>query len=220
MGSDSALKTRLVVAFEETLLREALSELLSRRGRHEVIGSCGDGFAALQLIQSMRPEVAVVDLDLPILHTMELLAKLQPLELGVRMIVITSQRDRKSILEVLRCGAHGIVMRSGPASHLFDAIEHTRNGGIYITPLLSLDKVFVARKTGKEADPLARLSTREYQVFSMLVSGMRPKEIASRLDLSPKTIDTYRSSMMKKLDIHDVASLVKLSMQRNTSATA
>jgi len=217
---DSASRSTLVVAFEETLLREALAELVSWRGRHEVIGTCGDGLAALQMIQALRPDAAVVDLDLPILHTMELLSKLQSLELGVRMIVITADRDRKSILEVLRCGAHGIVMRGGPASHLFDAIEHTRNGGIYITPLLSLDKVFVSRKVGKETDPLTRLSTREYQVFSMLVNGMRAKEIAARLDLSPKTIDTYRSSMMKKLDIHDVAGLVKLSMQRNISATA
>ena len=129
-------------------------------------------------------------------------------------MVIASRQDR-GILEVLRCGANGMVLRSGPAKHLFDAIGQTTNGGVYITPLLDLEKIFVPLKAGASEDPMSLLSTREFQVFSMLVDGVRAKEIAARLDLSPKTVDTYRSSLMKKLDIHDVAGLVKFALRKN-----
>jgi DNA-binding NarL/FixJ family response regulator len=210
---------RIVLAIEEELLRDALAALLASLGAYHVAGRCGDGAEALQMIQQLRPDAAVLDQYLPTLHTMELLAKLQPLDLGAKLIVLAARKDRKAVLEALRCGASGLVLRSGPARHLQEAIDQTRTGGVYISPLLSLDKIFVPTNAA-QPDPLASLSTREYQVFSMLVDGCRAKEIAARLDLSPKTVDTYRSSLMKKLDIHDVAGLVKFAVRRNLTTTA
>ncbi|MBK5290116.1 MAG: response regulator transcription factor [Acidobacteriia bacterium] len=211
---EKAEKASVVLAMGEDLVREAFAALLETSGLYMVTGQCSDGFAALQMVQALRPAAAVVDLDLPKLHTMEFLSKLQALRLGVRTVVVSSRQDRKTILEVLRCGANGLVLRSGPAKHLFDAIDQTRRGGIYITPLLDLEKIFVPLKAGVNEDPMSRLSTREFQVFSMLIEGVRAKEIAARLDLSPKTVDTYRSSLMKKLDIHDVAGLVKFALRK------
>ncbi len=214
------MRSSVVLAMSENLVREAFAALLESSGFYTVVGQCGDGLAALNMAKSLCPSAAVVDLELPKLHTMELLSKLQSLHLGVRTVVIASRKDRKTILEVLRCGANGLVLRSGPAKHLFDAIDQTRNGGIYITPLLDLETIFVPLKAGANLDPMSRLSTREFQVFSMLVEGVRAKEIAARLDLSPKTVDTYRSSLMKKLDIHDVAGLVKFAIRSNLPADA
>jgi DNA-binding NarL/FixJ family response regulator len=85
---------------------------------------------------------------------------------------------------------------------------------------LELDKIFLAQRKSEPADPLESLSSREYQVFSLLIDGIRAKEIAARLDLSPKTVDTYRASLMRKLDIHDVASLVKFAIQRDLTSIA
>ncbi|MBM3813210.1 MAG: response regulator transcription factor [Acidimicrobiia bacterium] len=219
MEWSSLTKTTLVLAVEEQLIRDALASLLDGGG-YEIVGACGDGLEALRMVQRLRPQAAVFDLDLPKLHTMEVLAKLQSLYLGVRMLVISGHRDRKTVLEVLRCGASGVVLRSGPAQHLFEALSQILRGGIYITPLLNLEKIFVTAGIGGESDPLSRLSTREYQVFSMLVEGVRPKEIAARLDLSPKTVDTYRASLMKKLNIHDVPGLVKFAMRRSLTSSA
>ena len=92
-------------------------------------------------------------------------------------------------------------------------------GGIYVSPQMELEKIFITPKGNNNlVDPIDTLSAREHQVFSMLVEGMRAKEIAGRLDVSPKTIDTYRASLMRKLDIHDVASLVKFAIHRNLTS--
>jgi DNA-binding NarL/FixJ family response regulator len=95
-----------------------------------------------------------------------------------------------------------------------EAFEQTAQGGVYVSPMLELDKIFAQSKSRKPDDPMDLLSAREYQVFSLLVEGLRAKEVAARLDLSPKTVDTYRASLMRKLDIHDLAGLVKFAVQR------
>jgi DNA-binding NarL/FixJ family response regulator len=89
-----------------------------------------------------------------------------------------------------------------------------------VSPQLELNKIFSSNQKSSAEDPLDMLSAREYQVFSLLVEGVRAKEIAARLELSPKTVDTYRASLMRKLDIHDVAGLVKFAIQRDLTSTA
>ena len=107
----------------------------------------------------------------------------------------------------------------GPRIILLEAFEQILDGGIYVSPSLELDKIFSPGQKAVPDDPLEALSAREYQVFSLLVEGTRAKEIAARLDLSPKTVDTYRASLMRKLDIHDVAGLVKFAIQRDLTST-
>ncbi|HLJ17557.1 MAG TPA: LuxR C-terminal-related transcriptional regulator, partial [Bryobacteraceae bacterium] len=93
-----------------------------------------------------------------------------------------------------------------------------REGGVYISPLLRMEEILASSRSRSSRDPLESLSAREHQVFSLLVEGVRAKEIAARLTLSPKTVDTYRASLMRKLDIHDVAGLVKFAIQRNLTS--
>ena len=93
-------------------------------------------------------------------------------------------------------------------------------GGIYVSPEMELEKIFISQRKNEIGDPLETLSSREYQVFSLLIDGIRAKEIAARLDLSPKTVDTYRASLMRKLDIYDVAGLVKFAIQRDLTSVA
>ena len=121
---------------------------------------------------------------------------------------------------MLKCGASAYVLKAGPGKHLLDAFEQVCDGGIYVTPLLNIGDIFTARRKSEPEDPLERLSAREYQVFSLLIEGIRAKEVAARLELSPKTVDTYRASLMRKMDIHDVAGLVKFAISRNLIAMA
>jgi DNA-binding NarL/FixJ family response regulator len=102
---------------------------------------------------------------------------------------------------------------------LHEEFEQLHDGGIYVSPSLDLDRIFSPGQKSAPEDPLEALSAREYQVFCLLVEGTRAKEIAARLDLSPKTIDTYRASLMRKLDIHDVAGLVKFAIQRDLTSS-
>jgi DNA-binding NarL/FixJ family response regulator len=122
------------------------------------------------------------------------------------------------VVEALRAGVNAFVLKSAPLSQLMDAFEQILDGGIYVSPQLELNKIFNATGKTPPEDPLETLSAREYQVFTLLVEGIRAKEIAARLELSPKTVDTYRASLMRKLDIHDVAGLVKFAIQRDLTS--
>jgi len=217
---EATKKVSVVVAEELTLIREGIAALCERNQKYSVVGLCGDGESAFRLISSKRPDVALLDLNLPRLYCLELIHKLRELNLPTRIVVMSSRRDRKTVIEVLRAGAQGFILKSGPSRHLLDAFEQTAQGGVYVSPMLELDKIFAQPKSKKPDDPLDLLSAREYQVFSLLVEGLRAKEVAARLELSPKTVDTYRASLMRKLDIHDLAGLVKFAVQRSLTPLA
>jgi DNA-binding NarL/FixJ family response regulator len=208
-------RIRLVVADELTLLREGLAAICDLSPRCEVVGQCADGAAALRLIQELRPDIAVLDIHLPRLHTIEVIRQVKAAGLPTSIAVLSARGDRKTVLEALRGGASAFLLKSGPARHLIESFEHILDGAVYLSPLLNLDQIFFSPEKPTPEDPFDALSPREFQVFSLLVEGVRAKEIAARLCLSPKTVDTYRSSMMEKLNIHDIAGLVKYAIQRD-----
>lgn len=213
------LKTYSVLLADDlTLVREGLAALCQAQPAYKVVGQCSEGAAALQMIQAQRPDIAVLDMNLPDLHTLEIVRRVREANLPTRMVVLSTRRDRKTVVEALRCGVNAFLLKSVPSNQLLEAFEQILDGGIYVSPQLELSKIFSAGGKSAPEDPLESLSAREYQVFSLLVEGVRAKEIAARLDLSPKTVDTYRASLMRKLDIHDVAGLVKFAIQRDLTS--
>lgn len=213
---ESINKIRLLIAEPLPLLREALTALCTYRGDFFVVAQCADGGSALRQVLELKPDVALLDLDLPEIHTLELLRRARESASETRMVLMSSRSDRKTVIESLRCGAQGFVLKSGSAQQLFDSLRQVRDGGVYISPSVEVEKIFGPQRGRRlDDDPIESLSAREHQVFTMLVEGLRAKEIAARLAVSPKTIDTYRASMMRKLDIHDVAGLVKFAIHRN-----
>ena len=213
---------RVVIADQLTLFREGLVAIcLSPPPLYDVVGQCADGRAALKLIHELKPDLAVLDLHLPSLDSIEVIRELKASGLPTRTAVLSTRGDRKTGLEALRGGASAFLLKSGPSEHLLTALEQIRGGGIYLSPELKMDEIFLPagpRRKWDTDDPLEGLSPREFQVFTLLVEGLRPKDIGDRLQLSPKTVDTYRASLMHKLDIHDVAGLVKYALHREAVA--
>jgi DNA-binding NarL/FixJ family response regulator len=207
----------IVVADGLALVREGLAKLCGDLPGCKVVAQCADGVAAFRAISEWLPSIALLDLDLSEVHTLDLVRRMRESGVRTRVVVLSMRRDRKSAFESIRAGAAGFVLKGGPLEHLSQAIEQIRNGGVYVTPLVDLDKRMESMPG--ESDAFEALSAREHQVFSMLVDGVRAKEIAARLELSPKTVDTYRSSLMRKLDIHDVAGLVKFAISRELTST-
>jgi DNA-binding NarL/FixJ family response regulator len=207
------------LADELTLVREGLAALcVSGNGfgpRFKVVGQSSQGAAALRFIEAEVPDIAVLDLNLPDLFTLEIVRRIREAKLPTKLIVLSTRRDRKTIVEALRSGVNGFLLKSGPANQLLDAFQQVLEGGIYVSPDIELNKIFAGGPLPANEDPLQALSAREFQVFSLLCEGVRAKEIAARLALSPKTVDTYRASLMRKLDIHDVAGLVKFAIQKD-----
>ncbi len=209
----------VLLADDLTLVREGLAALCEAQLQYHVVSQCADGASAMRFIESHKPDIAVLDLNLPDLFTLEIVRKLREAQVSTRIVVLSTRKDRKTVVEALRSGVNAFLLKSGPANHLLEAFEQILDGGIYVSPTLELDKIFSPGQKTAPEDPLESLSAREYQVFCLLVEGTRAKEIAARLDLSPKTIDTYRASLMRKLDIHDVAGLVKFAIQRDLTST-
>ena len=212
---NEARSITVLLADEWTLVREGMAKLIEADNRFRIVAHASEGANALKLIETIHPAVAVVDLNLPDLFALELIRRATLVSPETKMIVLSTRRDRKTVVESLRAGASGFVLKSSHGHQLVEAIGQVLEGGIYVSPSLELNKIFTPDARNSQDDPLEALSAREYQVFSLLIDGVRAKEIAARLDLSPKTVDTYRASLMRKLDIHDVAGLVKFAIQRD-----
>jgi len=205
----------LVVAEQAGLLRDGIVSICSSSRRFRVLAAVGCGEQAWRLVESLRPDLLLVDLQIPRLDALEMARRLFAAGAAqTRCVILASQSDRKTVLEALRAGAQGFLLRSSSGDNLLDCFERVLDGGIYVSPGVDLQKLFPADRRGVPDDPLDRLSPREYQVFALLVDGVRPKEIAARLGVSPKTVDTHRVQLMRKLGIHDVAGLVKFAVER------
>ena len=209
----------VLLADDLTLVREGLAALCQATPQYRVVAQCSEGAVALRMIETQRPDIAVLDLGLSDLYTLEIVRKVREANLPTRVAVLSTRKDRKTVVEALRCGVSAFLLKSDPAAQLLDAFDQILDGGIYVSPSLELNKIFGPNPKAASEDPLDTLSSREHQVFTLLVEGVRAKEIAARLELSPKTVDTYRASLMRKLDIHDVAGLVKFAIQRDLIST-
>lgn len=211
-----ARPTDILIADELTLVREGLAALCTSLGGYRVVSQVSSAAAALSEIRRLQPAVALLDLGLSDLAATEVIRRVRDCGLQTRCAVFSVRKDRKTVLEVLRAGACGYLLKSSTADQMAEALTQFCQGGIYVSPQIEVMSLFCESHPGSEVqDPLDLLSSREFQVFSLLIEGIRAKEIAARLSLSPKTVDTYRSSLMRKLDIHDVAGLVKYAIRRD-----
>jgi DNA-binding NarL/FixJ family response regulator len=207
----------LILADDHGIVREGVAAFCKARPEVSVLGQCSDGQEALDMILARNPDFAILDLDMPKLTGLEVVRRVRGAKLRTRLIVLSISRDESIIRELFRSGADGYVLKDGPSRHIFEAINYVRDGGQYLTPLLRRESF---DKKEEKTDHLASLSKREFEVFSLLVDGMRPKDIAKSLEISPKTVDTYRANIMRKLEIDGIAGLVKFAIQRNLRSTA
>lgn len=207
----------ILLAEELALVREGIAALCEANPLYRVTALTGDGSKILALVENLRPDIALIDAGMPDTVPLELVRRIRMSGVETRTILLSLRKDRKTVVEALRAGASGFVLKSAPSAQLRDALEQVMAGGVYVSPNLELNRLVLSPGNSRRPadDPIESLSSREYQVFTLLIDGIRAKEIAARLSLSPKTVDTYRASLMRKLDIHDVAGLVKYAIERD-----
>jgi DNA-binding NarL/FixJ family response regulator len=205
----------ILLAHDLTLFREGLAALCTARAHYRVVSQCSDGATALRLIESLKPDIAVLDFNLPGLFALDVAFKLRKGNVSTGIVLLSGRKDSKTVLQTLRSGINAYVLESDPAEYLLEAFRCVLDGGVYISPSLEFNKLFGSERKSALENAFNTLSAREFQVFSLLVEGTRAKEIGVRLSLSPKTIDTYRVNLMRKLDIHSLAGLVKFATKRD-----
>ncbi|GAB1389078.1 MAG: DNA-binding response regulator [Rubrivivax sp.] len=197
--------TRVYLVDDHALVREGLRAVLEAAGM-TVVGEAGQAGVALDEIAARLPDVVLLDLSLPDRSGLDLLAQLAQRKLPVRALVLTVSERAWHVAEAVRLGALGYVLKGAPAAEVVKAIREVQNGRNHFGEGL----VAAAAASG---DPIAALSTRERQIMRMVVAGMSSAAIAEELYLSPKTVDTYRSRLMAKLGVHDLANLVRAAVR-------
>lgn len=205
--------TRLYLVDDHQIMREGLRVLLQAWG-HTVVGESADLTTALADIQKLKPNVVLLDLHLEGRSGLELLAAMRQRKLDTRCVVLTMLAQPRMVAESLRMGAQGYVLKGSAGRELAAAIESAVIGKRYLGAGVAELAEQSAKQDG-QTTPLESLSPRERQIITMVVKGMSSVRIGTLLHLSPKTVDTYRSRLMSKLDVHDVPSLVRLAIQHD-----
>lgn len=212
-------ETTVVLADDHAIVREGIAALCAANGLR-IVGQCADGGAAVETIMSLKPDFAILDLHMPGMTGVEAIRRLRAGGCTAKLLVLSISREESAVMDALRAGADGYLLKDGPSRHLLDAISFVRDGGVYVSPLLRGAGLFTKSERAIPEDPLASLSPREMEVFSYLVNGLRAKDIADLLEISPKTVDTYRAGLMRKLNVHDLVGLVKFAIERNLTSTS
>jgi DNA-binding NarL/FixJ family response regulator len=202
--------TRIYLVEDHQIMRDGLRALLEARG-HTVVGESADPTRALSDLLRLRPEVLLLDLNLGGRSGLELQAELQHRRLPVRSVVLTMSAQPHQVAEALQLGASAYVLKGSPASELMQAIELAVQGRKYLGA--NVADLALEALTQPDADPLSLLSPRERQIILMVVQGQSSSAIGVTLHLSPKTVATYRSRLMKKLGVSDVPGLVRLAVR-------
>lgn len=201
----------VLVADDHQLVRQGIKALLEREG-FKVVGEASNGQEALKIAEEVHPEVAVLDLSMPILNGIDTAREIQRVSSKTKSIILSMHTESHYILEGLRGGAKGFVMKSHAADDLVRAIREAARGGTYLSPEIS--EAVVQAYQNKAEVPPDPLSPRERQVLQLIAEGKTTKELATTLDISVKTAETYRTRIMEKLDIHETASLVRYAVRR------
>jgi two-component system, NarL family, invasion response regulator UvrY len=203
--------TRLYLVDDHQIMREGLRAMLEAKG-HQVVGESADLTEALSDLVRLRPEVLLLDLNLGGRSGFELLVELQRRRLPTRCVVLSMSAQPRDVAEALRLGANAYVLKGSPGSDLLQAIEAAVQGRRHLGPEVTGLALEVFTQA-EDSDPLATLSPRERQIITMVVNGQSSARIGLELHLSPKTVATYRSRLMAKLGVSDLAALVRLAVR-------
>ena len=206
---------RVLVADDHAIVREGLRALLSREPDLQVVAEAGDGREALRLAQETRPDVAALDLSMPLLNGLEAARQMAAWERGPRTILLTMHADDRYVLEAIRAGVRGYVLKKQAAADLVRAIREVAGGAVYLSPAISAVVTGAIRTPAPASEQ--RLTPREREVLQLVAEGKRTKEIATILGVSVKTADAHRTRLMQKLDLHDVAGLTRYAIRQGVT---
>lgn len=204
---------RVLIIDDHAVVRDGLTALLHAQPDIEVVGSFGEARDGLQAAAQLDPGVVILDIAMPRLNGIEAARLFQEDYPNVSILMLSMYADTEHVYQALRAGANGYVLKESAASEVVTAVRALYSGGRYMSERIGgwvLDDYLHGRAGD---DPLDRLSARERQVMQQVVEGRTSAEIAALLNLSPKSVDTYRSRMMSKLSLEDLPSLVKFAIR-------
>lgn len=202
---------RLVIVEDQTAIREMLAEVLRLDNHFQIVGESGDGQAAYQLCLDVRPDVMILDAKLPGLNGVDLLRRLRKRMPEMRVLVFSGHEHPVLVREMLEAGAHGFVEKTAGLLEVKKGLETVAAGGTYFGPAVAALLRDVLANPGASNSP-DFLTDREREILKLVVESHSSKDIAIKLGISMKTVDNHRSNLMRKLNLHDVASLTRYAL--------
>ena len=202
---------RVVLADDHVLVRQSLRSFLEREGI-QVVGEASDGQEVIGLVSRLSPEVAVLDISMPLMNGLEAANEVHRVSPDTKTILLTRHDEEQYVTEALRLGVKGYVLKNQAATDLVHAIHQVCRGSFYLSPGVSRAVAeALLSKTTRPPDPL---TSRERQVLQLISEGKSTKDVACLLGISAKTAESHRARLMHKLDIHETASLVRYAIRR------
>jgi DNA-binding NarL/FixJ family response regulator len=206
----------VLVADDHAVLRDGLRVLLEAQPDLHVVGDAADGRSAVHLVEELRPDVAIVDIAMPGLNGIEATRQICQSCPDVKTIILSMHSTTEHVSRALQAGARGYLLKESAGMEVVSAVRAVHAGHRYLSQKISdqvIDDYARQPEAGTPQGPLALLTEREREVLQLVVEGNTSAQIAEMLSLSPKTVDTYRSRLMRKLDIDDLPGLVKFAIQ-------
>jgi DNA-binding NarL/FixJ family response regulator len=214
LTNGSARKYRVMLVDDHPLVRRGLAEVIGREPDLETCGEAGDVAEALTEVERTKPDIVVIDLTLRTGHGIELLEKLKTRDPSLKTLVSSMHDETLFAERVLRAGARGYITKQEAPEALVRAIRQVLRGELYLSPRMTsrlLNRVVVGGST--QEDPVQNLSNREVEVYEMIGQGLTIQQIATRLHLSPKTVETHREKVKQKLNLKSSAELNRRAVQ-------
>ncbi len=205
---------RIILVDDHWLIRASLKSLVVEVSGFEVVAEASDGFEALDLIATHRPDIVLMDLSLPKLNGLEATRRIVEEFPDTKVIVLSMHSDESRILRALGAGASGYILKSSAPNELKLAFDSVLRGQLFLSPSISkhIVDIYLGR-VSRQADPIEQLTARQREILQLIAEGHSSKRIAQMLGAGVKTIETHRANLMDRLDIHDVAGLVRFAIR-------
>src|SRR2546421_6405907 len=209
-------KLRILLADDHALIREGLKALINAQADMEVVGEAGDGLAAYKAAKELQPDLIVMDVSMPEMNGAKATERLKQELPETKVLALTVHEDNGYLRQLMKAGASGYVLKRAAAEDLIHAIRAIAGGGVYIDPAM-MSKVMggsTRKRSLNDALNNNTLSERETEVLRLIALGYSNKEIAAQLEISIKTVETYKSRLMEKLDLHSRVDIVRYALQQ------
>jgi DNA-binding NarL/FixJ family response regulator len=205
---------RVLLADDHTLVRAGIRSLLEAVPGVEVVAETGDGREALELVAKTRPDIALLDIGMPGLNGLEVAKRISRESPRTRIVILSMHADANYVNQALRAGVSGYLLKGAAVSELPLALRAVIRGETYLTPKVSRQVVEGFLREGEEdAGPLEGLTKRQCEILQLIAEGRSTRVIAEMLTVSTKTVETHRTRLMDRLDIHDVPGLVRFAIR-------
>jgi DNA-binding NarL/FixJ family response regulator len=207
---------RILLADDHTVVRQGLRKVLEERPEWQVVAEAGDGRDAVRLAEQHKPDVAVMDVAMPLLNGIEATRQITRRTPQTKVLVLSMYSDEAYVIQMLKAGATGYLLKDSADVDLLQAVQAVSQGKSFFSPAVArLMSDDYARQRGHDAvDRYESLSEREREIFQLVAEGKTNKEIAALLFISPSTVETHRARIMEKLDLHSAAEIVLYAVRR------